>query len=194
VNAKNVLHNTLDQSNLKDLNTMDNFRLVEPQLELQEEYLSFYQEWKESGEDMVPWVISKDPSNFQRMLKSLFDSELGIGLPESMVPDSTFWLVDNDNRVLGAVNIRHQLTEHLYNAGGHIGYGIRPSERRKGYATLLLKLSLIEAKKLGIYDVLVVCDSRNIGSEKTIINNGGIPDKDYIENDGNVIKRYWIKN
>lgn len=75
-----------------------------------------------------------------------------------------------------------------------IGYGIRPLERWKGYATKLLELSLIEAKKLGINDVLVVCDAGNLGSERTIIKNGGMPDTDYIEEDGNVIKRYWIKN
>lgn len=94
----------------------------------------------------------------------------------------------------GAVNIRHRLSEFLFNAAGHIGYGIRPSERRKGFATVLLQLSLIEAKKLGIEDVLVVCDAGNVGSEKTIINNGGKPDTDFIEDDGNIIKRYWIKN
>lgn len=88
---------------------------------------------------------------------------------------------------------RHQLTEHLYQAGGHIGYGIRPSARLRGYAAKLLELSLIEAKKLGINDVLVVCDAGNVGSERTIIKNGGKPDTDYIEEDGNVVKRYWIK-
>ena len=172
---------------------MNDVRLVKPQLELEEEYLSFYQEWKESGENMVPWVISKDPSDFQGMLKELSNQEKGIGVKEGWVSDSTFWLVDNQHRVLGA-NIRHQLTEYLYNAGGHIGYGIRPLERWKGYATKLLELSLIEAKKLGINDVLVVCDAGNVGSERTIIKNGGRPDTDYIEEDGNVIKRYWIKN
>ncbi|WP_037282838.1 GNAT family N-acetyltransferase [Saccharibacillus sacchari] len=173
---------------------MNNLKLVKPRLELKNEYLPFYQEWKESGEDMVPWVISKDPRDFQGMLKSLSDSEKGIGLPEGWVSDSTFWLVNDYNRVLGAVNIRHRLTEHLFNAGGHIGYGIRPSERQKGLATILLELSLIEAKRLGVKDVLVVCDAGNIGSEKTIIKNGGKPDSDFIEEDGNVIKRYWIKN
>ena len=173
---------------------MNDVRLVKPQLELEEEYLSFYQEWKESGENMVPWVISKDPSDFQGMLKELSNQEKGIGVKEGWVSDSTFWLVDNQHRVLGATNIRHQLTEYLYNAGGHIGYGIRPLERWKGYATKLLELSLIEAKKLGINDVLVVCDAGNVGSERTIIKNGGRPDTDYIEEDGNVIKRYWIKN
>lgn len=173
---------------------MNDVRLIKPQLELENEYLSFYQEWKESGENMVPWVISKDPSDFQGMLKELSNQEKGIGVKEGWVSDSTFWLVDKQHRVLGAANIRHQLTEYLYNAGGHIGYGIRPLERLKGYATKLLELSLIEAKKLGINDVLVVCDAGNVGSERTIIKNGGRPDTDYIEEDGNVIKRYWIKN
>lgn len=168
-------------------------RLVKPQMELKSEYLSFYREWKESGEDMVPWVISKDPSDFQVMLKFLAESEQGIGLPEGWVPDSTFWLVDGENKVLGAVNIRHRLTDRLRNAGGHIGYGIRPSERQKGYVTKLLQLSLVEARKLGIEEVLVVCDADNTASEKTIIKNGGKPDKDYYEEDGNIIKRYWIK-
>ncbi|MEH6850137.1 GNAT family N-acetyltransferase, partial [Bacillus pseudomycoides] len=75
----------------------------------------------------------------------------------------------------------------------HIGYGIRPSERQKGYATILLKLALEKAKELGIQKALVVCDESNIGSEKTIIKNGGIHDSNYIEEDGNVVKRYLIE-
>jgi len=167
--------------------------LVKPQAELKEEYLSYYQEWKDSEEDMVPWVISKDPSDFPTMLNWLSDHETGMGLPDGWVPCSTFWLIDSNRRILGVVNIRHQLTEFLFNEGGHIGYGIRPSERCKGNATKILELALIEAKKLGIDDVLVVCDANNIGSEKAIVKNGGIPDSDYVEEDGNVIKRYWLK-
>jgi predicted acetyltransferase len=79
------------------------------------------------------------------------------------------------------------------NCGGHIGYGIRPSERRKGYATKLLALSLDKTKELGIQNVLVVCDEGNVASEKTILNNGGIPDTSYVEEDGNVVKRFWIQ-
>lgn len=94
---------------------------------------------------------------------------------------------------MGAVNIRHRLTEKLYNAGRHIGYGIRPSERRKGYGTILLKLALLKAKDLGVEEVLLVCDYDNIGSKEIIISNGGITDSDYIEEDGNIMKRYWIK-
>ncbi|MCQ6557669.1 GNAT family N-acetyltransferase [Paenibacillus mendelii] len=171
-----------------------NVFLTKPTLHLEKHYLSFYQEWKASGEDMVPWVISKDPTDFAGMLQSLHDNEQGENLPEGWVSDSTFWLVSEDDKVIGAVNIRHQLTEKLLNCGGHIGYGIRPSERRKGYATKMLRLSLEKAKELGIHKVLVVCDASNAASEKTILNNGGIPDVDVVEEDGNVLRRYWIDN
>jgi predicted acetyltransferase len=116
-----------------------------------------------------------------------------MALPEGWVRDSTYWLVTENNRIVGAVNIRHQLTEMLLNCGGHIGYGIRPSERQKGYATQILALSLAKTKDLGIKKVLVVCNSDNIASKKTIIKNGGIQDKDYLEADGNVINRFWIE-
>ncbi|WP_456271394.1 GNAT family N-acetyltransferase [Bacillus sp. AK031] len=171
-----------------------NVTLVQPTMELQEQYLEFYQEWKDCGEDMVPWVIEKDPTDFQGMLTFLDNNSKGLGLPEGWVPDSTYWLVDTDQAIVGAVNIRHSLTENLMNAGGHIGYGIRPSARRKGYATQILSLSLEKTKELGIEKVLVVCDEGNIGSEKTILKNSGKADADYIEENGNVIKRYWISN
>jgi predicted acetyltransferase len=173
---------------------MDNMLfLLKPTIELKEEYLSFYEEWKSSGELMVPWVIEKDPSNFETMVQSLLDSEKGSNLPEGWVPDSTFWLVNENNRILGAVTIRHRLTERLMDRGGHIGYGIRPSERRKGFATKLLALSLEKVKGFGVGKALITCDERNTGSLKTILNNGGVPDTDFIEEDGNVIKRFWIE-
>lgn len=170
-----------------------NVSLLTPTTDLQDEYLDFYNEWKDSGETMIPWVITKDPSNFPAMVQELLDAHNGVNLPESWVPDSTYWLVTDHNRIVGAVNIRHSLTEHLFNAGGHIGYGIRPSERRKGYATKLLELSLEKTKKLNITRALVVCDEVNTASEKTILHNGGVRDDDFIEEDGNVVRRFWIE-
>ncbi|MGK0534280.1 GNAT family N-acetyltransferase [Bacillus sp. 'calajunan'] len=170
-----------------------NVSLLTPTIDLQEEYLDFYNEWKDSGETMIPWVISKDPSNFPAMIQELLDAHNGINLPESWVPDSTYWLVTDENKIVGAVNIRHSLTEHLFNAGGHIGYGIRPSERRKGYATKLLELSLEKTKELNITKALVVCDEVNTASKKTILHNGGLRDDDFIEEDGNVVRRFWIE-
>ena len=170
-----------------------NVSLLTPTTDLQEEYLDFYNEWKDSGETMIPWVISKNPANFPAMVQELLDAHNGINIPETWVPDSTYWLVTDENKIVGAVNIRHSLTEHLFNAGGHIGYGIRPSERRKGYATKLLELSLEKTKKLNITRALVVCDAVNTASEKTILHNGGVRDDDFIEEDGNVVRRFWIE-
>ncbi|MGM0844688.1 MAG: GNAT family N-acetyltransferase [Bacillota bacterium] len=166
--------------------------LIIPTIEFQEQYMDFYFEWKQSGEDMIPWVIQKDPSDFTAMLEFLENNSKGEKLPEGWVPDSTFWLVDSKEKVVGAVNIRHSLTENLLYTGGHIGYGIRPTERKKGFATQILSLSLEKARELGMARVLVVCDEGNIGSERTILKNGGVRDEDYIEEDGNVIRRYWI--
>lgn len=166
--------------------------LVKPSAEFKDEYVSFYQDWKDSQEDMVPWVIARDPGDFDDMLQFLNNNEQGVNIPDGWVKDSTYWLVTEANRVVGAVNIRHQLNEKLFNAGGHIGYGIRPSERQKGYATQLLSLALDKAKDLGINKVLVVCDADNTGSKKTILKNGGIQDTDYIEENGNIVNRFWI--
>lgn len=173
---------------------MNNLQLIKPALSLEDEYLSFYKEWRDSGEEMIPWVITKDPSNFPALLMDMSNSEKGIGLPEGWVPDSTFWLVNESNRVIGAVNIRHRLSPFLLHAGGHIGYGIRPSERGKGYAATMLKLALAEAAKLGIQEVLVVCDAENVSSKATILRNGGARDEDFVEEEGQVIKRFWFKN
>lgn len=110
------------------------------------------------------------------------------------VPATLFLCIRNlDNKIVGTIQIRHRLNEKLLFDCGHIGDGVRPSERRKGYATEMIKLALEECKKLGIYEVLMTCDSDNIGSEKSIINNGGVLENIVIDENGKKIKRFWIK-
>ena len=112
---------------------------------------------------------------------------------ERVVPSSVFFLLDDTrNRLLGAVDIRHYLNDRLLKDGGHIGDGIRPSERRKGYATEMIHLALIECLKMGIKKVLIICDKDNVASSKTIIRNGGVLENEIIDDDGNIIQRYWI--
>ena len=151
-------------------------------------------EWKKDQEinhtNHSPWAIFKnDYHDFDYYLDNLeIKSE-----DHDKVPDSVFFLLDEDrNRLLGAVNIRHYLNENLLHEGGHIGDGIRPSERRKGYATEMIRLALIECKKLGINKVLITCDRDNIGSAKSIINNGGILENEFVNSDGEIEQRYWI--
>ena len=109
-----------------------------------------------------------------------------------LVPASRFWLIGDADRYLGDVDVRHHLNEALRRFGGHIGYTIRPSERRKGYGGLICRLGIMEARKLGIGDILITCDDDNIGSCKIIEANGGQL-RDKVDNDRAVLtRRYWI--
>ncbi len=151
-------------------------------------------EWKRDQEindtNRSPWSIFKnDYHDFDYYLENL---ELKTEA-DGKVPDSVFFLLDEDrNRLLGAVNIRHYLNEYLLQEGGHIGDGIRPSERRKGYATEMIRLALTECKKLGIEKALMVCDKDNTGSARSIINNGGVLENEFINSEGVTVQRYWI--
>ncbi len=149
-------------------------------------------EWHASGEKIIPYAIRRlDYRDFDRYLSEL---EVKEGNREGLMPDSTFFCLDEERNIfVGAVNIRHRLNESLLLNGGHIGDGVRPSERRKGVATRMIALALEECKKLGISEVLMVCDRDNIGSAKSIIKNGGVLENE-IEVDGTVEQRYWIKN
>ncbi|MBV7274292.1 GNAT family N-acetyltransferase [Clostridiaceae bacterium UIB06] len=88
--------------------------------------------------------------------------------------------------------MNHYLNDYLLNFGGHIEYGIRPSERKKGYASIMLAMALPIAKKLEINKVLITCDKRNLDSVKTIIKNGGVLENEVIE-DGEIVQRYWVQ-
>lgn len=148
-------------------------KLVEPALAFEKEYREMLKEWHDTGEHLVPFVLNFDSSDFGKLVEQLHGFKNGIEIPDTFVPHSTFWLVNPENKILGVVNIRHRLTENLMIEGGHIGYGIRPLERRKGYASKILELALAEAKKLGITKALVTCNKDNEGSKKTILNNDG---------------------
>lgn len=91
----------------------------------------------------------------------------------------------------GSIDIRHRLNEYLLQFGGNIGYSVRPSQRRKGYATEMLALALEECRKWGLNRALVTCDKTNIGSAKTIQKNGGVLENEVLEGD-RITQRYWI--
>jgi predicted acetyltransferase len=166
-------------------------KLIKPKVELQKEYMDMIHEWKAFENKLVPWVLDFDASDFPALIKNLENCSKGINLPEGLVEHSTYWLVNENNRVLGAVNIRHRLSEWLLNFAGHIGYGVRPSERRKGYASEALSQALQIAKSMEIDRALVVCDRDNIASARTIMKNGGVLENE-IEKDGVLMQRYWI--
>ncbi len=110
------------------------------------------------------------------------------------VPSNTYLAVrKDDNKIVGIIDLRHHINHPILGAwGGHCGYSVRPSERRKGYATEMLQLNLQNARALGISKFLVTCEETNIASEKTILSNGGVYENT-IEVDGIKIKRFWIE-
>ena len=144
-----------------------NLRLVKASEELREPIVEMLREWKATGEKIVPWAIQKtDPGDFTAYRESLEVKEGRHGL----VPDSTFFCLDEDRqKIVGAVNIRHRLNERLLRSGGHIGDGVRPSERGRGIATAMIALALEECRKLGIARVLMVCDKQNVASARSIV-------------------------
>ena len=102
-----------------------------------------------------------------------------------------------DNKLVGIIDFRHDLTEFLLNYGGNIRYSIHPEERRKGYATEMLRLMLIKCKELNKDRVLLTCDKENIASAKTMIANGAVLENEVEDNYqiswSGVIQRYWIE-
>ncbi|MFC1920926.1 GNAT family N-acetyltransferase [Chloroflexota bacterium] len=110
---------------------------------------------------------------FPDYLKRLEDRASGKGLKPEHVPMTTYWLMIND-RPAGISKLRHYLNENLLKHGGHIGYCIRPSEQGKGYGNIILKLTCIEARKMGIDELLLTCNEDNTASRRVIEKNGGI--------------------
>ena len=149
-----------------------------------------------AGEEMVPYALSYRQEDYQIFFQKTIEYHNGINL-KGWVPGSTYFLMDDkESRIFGAVNIRHALTQDLLNKGGHVGYGIRPSERRKGYATLILGLALEKCRELGIKETLITCDKNNTGSARTIQKNGGVLENEIIEEGENavdIVQRYWIQ-
>jgi len=105
--------------------------------------------------------------------------------PEGYVPDTELWWVDGDE-FLGRIGIRHRLTPLLLEMGGHIGYDVRPSARRRGHATEMLRQALTIAHELGIDPALITCDVDNVGSRTVIERNGGV-----LEDERNGKLRFW---
>ena len=168
-----------------------NISLQRPSTRYKDAYLDLIQEYRDSEEALIPWVLTLNPIPFEAFVETLHQQEKGFDLPPGYLPGSTFWLVKDERKILGAINIRHGLNDELRRVGGHIGYGIRPSERRKGYATLMLRLGLEEARKLGISKALLTCGKSNIASATVMRNNGAVLDsEDHV--DGRDIQRYWI--
>jgi predicted acetyltransferase len=108
------------------------------------------------------------------------------------VPQRDLWLIVEETYV-GTIGIRHHLTPALERIGGHIGYRIRPSRRRRGYGTLQCRLALSEARTMGLTRVLITCDDTNSGSAKIIEACGGVLQDKIDAGQPVLTRRYWVE-
>lgn len=160
-----------------------------------EKYSEQYEDYKknmienDSSMDGCGNLREKTVNNW---IKESLDHHKGINIPEGRVPATQLVALNENDKVVGMLQIRHNLkTEYLEKFGGHIGYSVRCDERRKGYAKEMLKQALPWCKKLGIDKVLITCKKENVGSSKTILANGGVFESE-IKNGEKTMLRYWI--
>lgn len=166
--------------------------LVRPSKELKKDIWEYRQEYFDFGENHINGSCGiAFYNNFDEWLELVLSIEKN-KLSRDNVHASTFFSIRRtDSKIIGSIQLRHFLTPELEKHGGHIGYGIRPTERRKGYGKQQLLLVIDEARKMQIPKVMISCDKDNIASSKTAISVGGLlTDENTYKNKEQQI--YWI--
>lgn len=170
------------------------FCLIEPSATYAEQIRAYRRDFLDADDSMDgcgPLRKCEDPMAYLSECKKYTAPET---LPDGFVIATQFFYVRKaDDRLVGMIQVRHYLNTYLSKYGGHIGYSIRPGERRKGYATSMLSAVLPYCRKIGLEKLLITCMDGNIGSEKTILYNGGLYESAVQEPDKNCrLKRFWI--
>ena len=174
---------------------MENLIFLRPTAEYAGQIIQCKQEYLAAGSSMDgcgPMRRTDDPMEYIEKCALKENPET---CPADLVPATQLMLVrKEDNKVLGFLQIRHEFNDYLSKFGGHIGYSVRPSERRKGYAKQMLKMALSFCREIGLDKVLITCTDGNVGSEKTILANGGFYESTVHEpNSDRDLKRFWIE-
>jgi len=172
----------------------DIMKLIEPTMEYDKQIQAYRQEFLEFGGSMDGCGSLRKFDRTQDWIAQVESLKKLETVPPQWVPSTQYIYVrESDNKIVGVIQIRHCFNEFLEKYAGHIGYSVCPSERRKGYATQMLRAVLPECKALGIDKVLIACVTGNEGSRRTIINNGGVYESTVYEPGRKVyLERYWI--
>ena len=163
-----------------------------PTAEDKDAVMEYKEEFLSSGQAMAGVGALDKLDTFEEWLEKIQNDIDPNTCGEGRVP-STLYLSyrKEDNKLIGMIQIRHELNDYLLQYGGHIGDSVRPSEQGKGYATEQICLALQRCKQLNIYKVLITCKKSNVASAKTIIKNNGILENE-VDNNGDIMQRYWI--
>lgn len=175
----------------------DEIILKKPSKEYEKQAIEYKKEHFDNGEMIIHacsrWNKMNSYDEWLQLLEK--HSNLEKAIEDNWTAHTNFLGIRrSDNKIVGMIDIRHKLTnDFLKNYAGHIGYGVRPSERRKGYATQMLSQALKYCKdNLDLDKVMISCDKYNEGSRKTILNAGGKLTKEYISEKGENVQVYWI--
>lgn len=167
-------------------------QLVKPSMLYKDSYLDMVSDYRQAGERY--YHQRSATFDFESFLGELEANRLGQDLEPGYVPMSTFWLVLDEQTVVGESRLRHTLNPALAIVGGHIGYAVRPSMRGRGYATELLRCTLLEAHRIGLTRVMLTCDQDNAASRRVIEKNGGVLTSEAISpSSGKPIYQFWIE-
>ena len=164
--------------------------LVEPSLMYKKTCLEAVREFHAAGEYAID--AEQLGAMFEDLIARLTAAKEPANAPPGELPYEDFWLMDGDEWI-GKLTLRTTINAKYLYAGGHIGYEIRPSKRRRGYGTVLLRMGLEKARERGLQRALLTCDETNIGSRKVIENNGGqLENAVQVEGQTVLKMRYWI--
>jgi len=173
---------------------VDKCELFKPDFSFESDIQLFRKEMLDANSSMDGTGPLKRMDNINEWLEFNQRSENEETVPENWVTCEQFIYVrETDNKIVGMIQFRHYFNEFLEKYCGHIGYSVRPDERRKGYAKMMLSNCLSICKAYGLKKVLVTCIQGNEGSKRTILANGGIYEsRIYCEPDNVYLERYWI--
>jgi predicted acetyltransferase len=169
--------------------------LIAPTSRLYDAWLDSRDDWgrgvHQDGAGLRPGDDVETAEGFAAWVRKLLrESDPAFPVADDWVHCTYWWIVEGDT-VLGAISLRHELNDFLLRGGGHIGYGVRPSARRRGVAALALGEVLRYAKTLGLEQVLVTCNVVNNASRRTIEHHGGVLE-DIRDTEIGRVRRYWV--